>query len=144
MHVGPLRVMAIAGATMLGGCSLLGGDGGSAPDTPPMIGSAAPEEAAPKFRKKYRFPTEVSNTRKEHLAARRKTTVAQNSGAALASASPAGSASAATPQTFAAPAGGPYPNTGVASFTFASPLAIPPTQRLPDVRQASFREPPLY
>jgi hypothetical protein len=140
-----LRALAIAGVTLLGGCSLLGNDGEADLAAPPMIGSAEPAKAASKSRGKYRFPSEVANLRKEHLAARRKTAAAERPAAAsIASASAAASAPPATPQSSPNDAVGPYPSTWANSFVFASPPAMPPTQRLPDVRQAGFGEQPIY
>jgi hypothetical protein len=102
-----------------------------------MIGAAEPEES-PASRGKYRFASEVSNLRKEHLAARRKT--APQGASELMSGMVAQTRSNAPSPFHSAPTTpGSYPSTGTADIAVATvPGHAPLTQRLPDVRQASY------
>jgi hypothetical protein len=139
-----LRSLAFAGLMLPCGCSLLSGESANAPATPPMMGAAAPDEPAPKARQKYRFATEVANTRKDHLAAQRRA-AAQSAGATEAIASPQIAARARRPLPPSPdPSGAAYPETGVNSFAATAVSAPFLTQRLPDVRQASFGDPPAF
>jgi hypothetical protein len=139
------RWLPLAGLVLLGGCSLLGDEGGNTRATPPMIGATGPDAPAPNYRQKYRFASEVSNTRKDYLAARRKAAAPKQPAAEsmIAGASPMQTSTTTAPQPLSISPGN-YPRTGIAGSMVAAGPASSITQRLPDVRQASYGDQQPY
>lgn len=138
-----IGALALAGTVLCCGCRFLGGGGSPAP-VPPMIGAASPAEGAKVVkRQKIRFATEIANSVEQKAASKTPNADFEHI-EELRTPRPQATMVAAHEEQSATPPGPPYPIAARQESTAAPLPQFAATQRLPEVRQVSYGEQPLY